>query len=262
MPTCQYKHLPVHFTDIGKGSAVVLLHGYLENLSMWSEYAEALSKRYRVICIDLLGHGQTPSMGYVHSMEEFAEAVKAVLDHLHLRKYTVIGHSMGGYVALALAEAFPDNIRALGLFYSTAKEDSEEKKEMRLRAMEAIKHNHKMFVSTMIPGLFTEENKTRFRAEIDAAIGDAVKMTKQSILAGMAGMRERKDREALLHFGPYPILIISGKRDPRIPMEEMESQMAAPNVRAAHITEHGHMGHIEDKDKCLALFLDFLKQTK
>jgi len=229
---------------------------------MWEDYAQTLSKRHRVVCIDLLGHGKTPPMGYVHSMEEMAEAAKAVLDHLHLRRYTVIGHSMGGYVALALAEAFPDNIRALGLFYSTAKEDSPEKKEMRLRAMDAIKQNHKLFVSTMIPGLFTEENKTKYRAEIGAAIAEAKQMSKQGILAGMAGMRERKDREALLHFGPYPVMIISGKQDPRIPIEEMESQMSAPNVVANHITAHGHMGHIEDKETSLALLLDFLKLTK
>lgn len=262
MPICQYKHLPVHFTDTGTGPVVVLLHGFLENLSMWDDFVEAIGKRFRVICIDLLGHGQTPALGYVHSMEEMAEAVKAVLDHLRLRRYAVIGHSMGGYVALALAEAFPDNIRALGLFYSTAKEDAEEKKEMRLRAMDAIKQNPGLFVSTMIPGLFTEENKTKYRTEIDAAIAEAKQMSKQGILAGMAGMRERKNREALLHFGPYPVLIISGRQDPRIPLEEMQSQMAAPNVIAKHITEHGHMGHIEDKDKCLALLLDFLKQTK
>jgi pimeloyl-ACP methyl ester carboxylesterase len=262
MPTCQYKHIPVNFTDAGKGPAVVLLHGYLENLGMWQAFAKTLSTRFRVVCIDLLGHGKTPSLGYVHPMEDFADAVKAVLDHLRLRKYAVIGHSMGGYVALALAEAFPDNIRALGLFYSTAKEDSEEKKEMRLRAMEAIKHNHKTFVRTMIPGLFTEENKVKYQKEIEIAIAEALTMSKQSVLAAMAGMRERKDREALLHFAPYPVLIISGKHDPRISLAEMQPQMAAPNVQAAHITEHGHMGHIEDSEKCLFLLSEFLKNTR
>ena len=261
MPFCQYKNLDVHYTDVGKGPAVVLIHGFLENLTMWDDYAEALSKHYRVLRIDLLGHGKTPNLGYVHTMEEMADTVKTVLDHLKLRKYVVIGHSMGGYVALAFAEAYPDNLRGLCLFYSTAKEDAPEKKDMRLRAIEAVKHNHKTYVRAMIPSLFAAENQTKYREKIDELIDQALVMTPQGIVAALAGMRERKDREALLHFGPYPVCIINGKQDSRIPTEELESQLAAPNVHYHLETPYGHMGQIENRQECLQYLENFIKHV-
>ena len=123
-----YKNTSVHFTISGKGSAIVLLHGFLENNTMWNEITKVLSKRNKVICIDLLGHGKTENHGYIHTMEDQAEMVKAVLNHLHLRKYIIIGHSMGGYIALAYSKLFPQNIKGLCLMNSTALPDSEEKK--------------------------------------------------------------------------------------------------------------------------------------
>jgi pimeloyl-ACP methyl ester carboxylesterase len=106
-----YKNTAVSYSDIGKGSTVVLLHGFLENKTMWKDLVPNLSKKNRVLSIDLLGHGETESLGYVHSMEENAEIVKAVLSHLKIRKAVIIGHSMGGYVALAFAEMFPTYIK-------------------------------------------------------------------------------------------------------------------------------------------------------
>ena len=107
----KYKESEVFYTDQGKGSAVVLLHGFLENQSMWKGVSEALLKRNRVITIDLLGHGKTESVGYVHSMKEMAQAVEVVLKKLRIRKSYFIGHSMGGYVSLEFAKLFPKNIK-------------------------------------------------------------------------------------------------------------------------------------------------------
>lgn len=98
-----YKNTAVHFSDYGKGTAVVLLHGFLENQTMWDDTVAVLSKKYRVITIDLLGHGLTENLGYIHTMEQMAEAVREVLVHLKVRKSFFVGHSMGGYVALAFA---------------------------------------------------------------------------------------------------------------------------------------------------------------
>ncbi len=124
----QYKHINIHYTDKGKGTAIVLLHGFLENSTMWKPFISRLSKKNRVITIDLLGHGKTECLGYVHTMEDMAEAVKAVLSKLRLRRVVVIGHSMGGYVALAFVEKYSNNVKGLCLMNSTATADSEEKK--------------------------------------------------------------------------------------------------------------------------------------
>ena len=161
-----HKNSTINFTSTGKGSVVVLLHGFLENSTMWNTTVAQLSKKYRVVCIDLLGHGKTDNLGYVHSMEEQAEMVKAVLNCLHLRKYVLVGHSMGGYIALAFAKLFPSNLKGLCLMNSTALPDTEEKKINRDRGICAVKQNHKTFIRIAIPMLFTKENRTIFSKEI------------------------------------------------------------------------------------------------
>src|SRR6218665_1340441 len=98
MKPIHFKNTKISYSDIGKGTAVVLLHGFLENQTMWQDFVPELSKKYRVITIDLLGHGETECLGYVHNMEDNAGMVQAVLSELRLRKSIFIGHSMGGYV--------------------------------------------------------------------------------------------------------------------------------------------------------------------
>ena len=98
-----FKNTTISFTDQGKGTAVVLLHGFLENKQMWNAFLSQISKRNRIIAIDLLGHGETECLGYVHTMEDQADMVHSVLQELKIRKVVLIGHSMGGYLALAFA---------------------------------------------------------------------------------------------------------------------------------------------------------------
>ncbi|WP_369407157.1 alpha/beta fold hydrolase [Seonamhaeicola sediminis] len=124
----EYKGITIFYTDHGKGSAIVLLHGFLENSNIWKPFIPQLSKKNRVVCIDLLGHGQTECLGYIHSMELMAEVVETVLKHLKIRRSIFVGHSMGGYVALAFAEKNPDNVKGLCLMNSTARSDTQEKK--------------------------------------------------------------------------------------------------------------------------------------
>ena len=137
-----YKNSRIAFSDVGKGNAIVLLHGFLENSTMWSNISAELSTKNRVICIDLLGHGNSECIGYVHTMNDMALAVKEVLKLLRLRKYIIIGHSMGGYVSLAFAEKYPKHIKGLCLLNSTAQADTEERKELRSRACKIAKTNY------------------------------------------------------------------------------------------------------------------------
>ena len=122
---------------------MVLLHGFLFSSGIWHDLAASLARSYRVICIDLPGHGESGCFGYVHSMELMAQAVKAVLDQLRLKRYVMAGHSMGGYVALAFAELYPDNLRGLALFHCTAYPDTAEKRHERERAANLIAGNRR-----------------------------------------------------------------------------------------------------------------------
>ena len=168
-----FKKAGISFSDVGKGTAVVLLHGFLENTSMWKDVIPQLSKRNRVIAIDLLGHGKSDCLGYVHSMELFAESVAAVLKHLRIRKCLVIGHSLGGYVALAFAEKYPQKIKGMCLMNSTAIEDDAERKTLRLRANKMIQKNFENMVRMSFTNLFGEKSRSLFKAEIKAALQEA-----------------------------------------------------------------------------------------
>src|SRR3970282_1484694 len=107
MNQIHYKNTKISYSDTGKGSAIVLLHGFLENQTMWQNLVPELRQKNRIITIDLLGHGESGCVGYVHSMEDNAEAIRSVLSELRIRKAIFVGHSMGGYVALAFAELYP-----------------------------------------------------------------------------------------------------------------------------------------------------------
>ena len=110
-----YKNIEIAYTVSGQGNALIFLHGFLETSTMWQPYIDIFSKTHKVIAIDLLGHGKTPCLGYIHTMEEMAETVFAVVKELKLRKMHLFGHSMGGYVALAFAEMYPDYLKILHL---------------------------------------------------------------------------------------------------------------------------------------------------
>jgi len=207
-----HKKIKISYSDTGKGTAVVLLHGFLENSKMWDNLAPELAKKYRVICIDLLGHGETEPMGYLQTMEDQADAVHAVLAELRIRKVVVAGHSMGGYVALAFAELYPEMTRGIALVNSTSLADSDERKANRDRAIKAVKQNYTNFVRLSIANLFSEDNRERLAGEIEFVKSEALKTPLQGIVASLEGMKIRKDREVLLHFAPYPVLLVLGKK--------------------------------------------------
>lgn len=258
MKNILYKNTSISFTDSGEGTAVVLLHGFLENKKMWSAYVDLFSEKHRVITIDLLGHGESDSLGYVHSMEDNANAVHEVLEHLKISKATILGHSMGGYVGLAFAELFPNNISKLVLLNSTSKEDSAEKKLNRTRAIKAVKQNYVSFVSLAIANLFSENNRIRLANEIEKVKEQALKTPLQGIVASLEGMKIRKDRESLIHQNLFPVLLILGKKDPVLNYEESITQIE--DTTAELVTfEDGHMSHIENKEELKLILLDFFE---
>ena len=251
-----YKSIKVHYSSQGNGNAVVLLHGFLENITMWHEIIPHLTKKHRVICIDLLGHGLTGNLGYIHTMEEQAKMVKFILNHLKLRKYVFIGHSMGGYISLAFAELFPKNIKKLCLMNSSAQPDDDEKKVNRYRAIRAVKHSPKIFVKLAIPNLFSEANKTKFVVEIKQITQEALKTSPQGIIAAMEGMKIRNNRTFLLKTSNFPILMIISKLDPALEYQDLINQTKNTPVLIQEFLD-GHMSHIENKNELIKTLIKF-----
>lgn len=259
MKTTIYKNTKISYTETGKGTAVVLLHGFLENQTMWQDLVPELSKKNRVITIDLLGHGQTECLGYVHSMEDQADMVHAVLHELKIRKAVLIGHSMGGYVALAFAELYADSVKGIVLLNSTSRADSDERKINRDRAIIAVKQNYTSFVRMSIANLFSEDNRERLADDIEKVKLEALKTPLQGIVAALEGMKIRKDREVILHFATYPIQLVSGKKDGVLIYEDNIEQIEGTNVQLTTFPD-GHMSHLENKMKLQKVLVGFLKQ--
>jgi pimeloyl-ACP methyl ester carboxylesterase len=253
-----YKNTKISYSDIGKGTTIVLLHGFLENKNMWTEFVSDFSKKNRVITIDLLGHGETECLGYIHTMENNADVVYEVLSHLRIRKAVIVGHSMGGYVALAFAELYPDTIKAFVLLNSTSRADSEERKMNRDRAVKAVKQNYANFIRLSIGNLFSEDNREKLSIEIEKVKTEALKTPLQGIVASLEGMKTRKDREVLLHLTTYPKVIILGEKDPVMNYNETIQQIESTKVQLITFPD-GHMSHIENKNELKKILLNFFK---
>ena len=258
--TTNFKNTTISYTDQGKGTAVVLLHGFLENKLMWKAFIPELSKRNRVIAIDLLGHGATECLGYIHTMEDQADMVQSVLQELKIRKTVLIGHSMGGYIALAFAELYAENVKGIMLLNSTSKADSEERKINRDRAIVAVKQNYSNFIRMSIANLFSESNRERLTEVIEQVKIEALKTPLQGIVASLEGMKIRKDREIILHFASYPIQLVLGKKDGVLIYEDNLDQIEGTKVQLTTF-EAGHMSHIENETELLALLLQFLRSV-
>lgn len=257
MEKLSYKNISIAYSDEGSGKAVVLLHGFLENSSMWQHLVPTWKEKNRIICIDLLGHGQTSCIGYLHTMEDMADAVYFVLHYLKIKKATIIGHSMGGYVALAFAELYPESISGLLLLNSTAVADSLEKVANRDRAILAVKKNYKTAVSMAIANLFSPLNRERLSSEIEYAKREALKTPLQGIIAAQEGMKIRKDRQILLHTTAFPKMLILGEKDTILDYESTKEQVVNTSVKLVTFND-GHMSHFENKEELEQVVVDFL----
>ncbi|WP_299156054.1 alpha/beta hydrolase [uncultured Tenacibaculum sp.] len=252
-----YKNSKIAYSDVGKGSAIVLLHGFLENSTMWNDIVEKLKKSNRIICIDLLGHGNSECIGYVHSMEDMADAVKAVLKELKIRRSIFIGHSMGGYVSLAFAEKYLECVKGLCLLNSTSQADSEERKELRLKACKLAQTNYINLVKMSIANLFVEETRKQFSLEIEQIKQEAIKTPVQGYIAATKGMCLRKNKENVLQ-QINKRLIINGKKDSVIDIKSITNEAENTNTPIEFLS-NGHMSYIENREEVIKMLKIFVK---
>jgi pimeloyl-ACP methyl ester carboxylesterase len=259
--TVQYRGEKISFVDQGSGRVVVLLHGFLGSSAIWTGLTENLSRSYRIIAIDLPGHGNTPCIGYAHSMELMAKAVKSVLDTLKLKKYVMVGHSMGGYVTLAFADLFPDNLKGICLFHSTAYADSADKKKDRQRAIDVVKANKTLYTTTTVKNLFATKNLKYLKDEIVFASKIARQTSRQGIVAALIGMKDRPSRDIILGLVEYPIMMVIGGLDNVLPSDQLIEQAGHIKRKSILYLEYdGHFGFLESPRKSARAIRSFLRR--
>ena len=255
--TINHKGASIFYTDQGNGAPVILLHGFLENHQMWDSFLSALCEQHRVICIDLLGHGTSECVGYVHSMEEMAAAVAAVTNQLALKDITIIGHSMGGYVGIAFAKAYPEKISKLCLLNATPEADDDTRKKLRSRANVMAKKQYEQLVRMSFINLFDKKASANHTAEINNALAQALNTPVQGYVAANSGMKNRADSSEFWKKTSIVTGMILGKSDMLI-NAELHEQRYKMSTNHFVLVESGHMSHITNSTETIDGILHFL----
>lgn len=246
MAYVKFKKKNIFFTDQGEGKPIVLLHGFTESLKIWTPFAGNLAKKYRVICIDLPGHGKSEVVDTIHTMELMADVVLCVLRSLRVGKAFMVGHSMGGYVTLAFAAKYPSRLKAISLFHSHCFADSPAEKEARNRTIGIVGKDKFSYLAQFIPGLFPPEVHKKYHKQIEKLIQRASKMHREGVIAALEGMKNRNDQSELLKQTKLPILFIIGLKDSKAPHSRLWEMISTPERSELLLLKNcGHMGYIE-----------------
>lgn len=235
------------YFDHGSGDTLVFLHGFCESKDVWTEFAKPLQQKFRTVALDLPGFGDNTQGIADYSMESMADYVKTKLEELGVKKYLLVGHSMGGYVGMAFAEKYGSMLNGLCLFHSSALPDTDEKKDNRNKTIEFVeKHGVEKFMQSFIEPLFYSENRDRLTKEIALMKEIGTNTPKERVTGGLAAMRDRKDRTDVLAAAKFPVLFIFGKEDGAVPLDKALEQCHLPdNSMVYFLGKTGHMGMFE-----------------
>jgi 3-oxoadipate enol-lactonase len=254
--------MEIAYVEVGSGQPIVLLHGYCGSHHYWDEVIPLLSSHGRVIAIDIRGHGASSASDGVYSMELLADDLAALLDELKLSKVNLFGHSLGGYIALAFAERYPERILALGLVHSTSFPDGEAAQANRLKAAETIRENGvNAFVDGLIPKLFAATHRLSMPEKLDMAKEIGYKTSSEGAVGCALGMKERVDRTFVLEELDKPILLLAGELDEVIP-QDRRFPVSKENVTALTLGRVAHMGMLEDPEAFATAVASFFEQNR
>lgn len=247
----RFQNKKISYSIEGDGETIVLLHGYLESKEIWEETVQFLKNKFKIITIDLPGHGETDVFSDTHSMDFMAETVMYCLKTENINRIGLLGHSMGGYVSLAFAEKYPEMLSGLVLIHSHPFSDNAEKKLLREKESELIKSGKKnLILSAAIPNLYANKNQGNYKSSIERSMKIAMKTPDSGIIAALKGMKSRPDRSKIIREAAFPVLLMIGLLDNLIPAERL---IAFPdenkNLKKTIMTESGHMSFFEEKEQ-------------
>jgi pimeloyl-ACP methyl ester carboxylesterase len=232
----------------GSGQPIVFIHGFCETHEIWKEFVTPFITSYRVITLDLPGFGSSELLSTPFTIDDVGDAVAETLEHHNISDAAIIGHSLGGYVALSLAKNHSSLLKGLGLFHSSAFADSEEKKENRNKVIESVKNYGALpFIDTFVPGLFFDKSN----AALKKVYAIASKTRSETIINYTVAMRDRPDSSQMWTKSDLPKLLISGREDTSIPAQiSRELGEIGHNLRFIELEKTGHMGFFEAETEC------------
>lgn len=250
-------------TDTGKGFPVVLIHGYLESSEVWNGFSDRLSSGFRVIAIDLPGHGRSEVYSETHSMEMMAGIIRELIEKLKLGKVFLIGHSLGGYVALAFLDLYPHLLSGYCLFHSHPLPDSPEIIEKRKKDISTVLAGKKdLMFPDNIERMFASLNLDKFKDAVKRSKRIASTIPGNGIIAILKGMMKRPSRVGIMEEGRVPCLWILGMMDNYIPYGVVQEKVKLPeNVKIVSLRHSGHMGFVEEEEQSAEIVKEFINKS-
>lgn len=245
MDTIQVNGIRLAYERRGKGTPLVLLHGYPLDHHLWDDVAVLLENTFDLILPDLRGFGGSSTVDSFYAMEDFASDIAALLDHLKIQKAAIAGHSMGGYVALAFARLYPDRITGLGLVSSQVLADAPDRKDGRYTsAAEVADKGIASVVATMTPKFTSNKHLQEFAKQ------SMEKQQPAAYIGALKAMAERVDSTPLLSSLHIPVVVVHGDADQLIPIDRgREVKAAIPNAHLVEIHGAGHIPMMESPQK-------------
>lgn len=258
----EYNGATVFYTVEGEGNPVLLMHGFGEDSTVWKEQVPVLQQQYRVILPDLPGTGGSDLLTSDKdiTIDDYADCIHALLQTENITSCTMLGHSMGGYITLAMAEKYPKMLNRIGLIHSTAFADSEEKKKNREKSIAMIgEYGSLAFLKNTTPNLFAPKFKSEHPEKVNALIEAGAAFSKEALQQYTRAMMLRPDRTNVLSSNYLPVLFVIGTDDVAAPLEDLMKQVSLPKISYIHVLqETGHMGMWETPELMNQHILSFL----
>ncbi len=243
---------------IGDGIPLICLHGYALDHTIWLKMSDELDKQIKIILPDLRGHGKSPEPPGKYSMRNMAGDILQMMDSLYLDNAYIAGHSMGGYIALALAAHYPERVKGLALVASHAFADTQEKKNSRLLDIERVKQSSPADVLSEMPGKLSRKPEV---AEYCKSL--IYKTSRNGVMGVLAGMAERQDSIDILNSMRNAKMLIAGTDDQLIPLDtskEMASKIKG--LQLIEIKNAGHMPMMEKPQDTAKAITNFLNKSE
>lgn len=239
----------IAYTDIGKGTPLVLIHAFPTDKRLWAEQSRGLAHYFRVITLDLWGFGESSSVdGQAIRMSMYADEVKQLLDQLHIQKAIIGGESMGGYVTLAFLQKYPNNVIGLVLSDTQAIADNAEQQAKREKvAQEVLANGSAKLIDSFMPLALTADVNEQTRMQL---LNILKTQSRTAIASALRGMALREDTSNVLANTSLPVLIITGAEDKLIPPQQsVDMHQLAKNSKLIQIPHAAHLSSLEQPAK-------------
>ncbi len=250
------------YSDEGQGHPIVFLHAFPLNRSMWEPQVEALKNQFRVITIDLRGHGESDAPMWRYTLEQFADDTIALLQHLAIPQATFVGLSMGGYILFVLYRNYPEYVRALVLADTRAEADTPEGKATRVSMAQVAYRRGVSAIADLMLSKLLSPTGMEHNHELKSKLRTMISGNQMSgIIGDLMAMEERPDARPLLPTIRVPTLVVVGEHDSPSPPAEMKKMAdQIPMAQFEYIPQAGHLSNMENPHHFNAILKNFLKE--